>query len=138
MNNVSHIITAPGGNTVRFNFEHGNIITRKLPELTLRGQYYQDLLEESELFARGLVRLRSTIEEPSDKVADDTTATQSADTKVDDTKLILEESVRTNADLINFVNTVDNRTEKNAFTTAARALKWATEHFYKFPNYDPD
>ena len=132
-NTVSHIIQGKNGMTVRYNFERGNTITKKKPELILKTKFAQDLLESSELFKHGVVSLVRSEAEPSDVI--DETPKETTDVEQ---KLIVYESVRTNAELVNFVNQVDNRTEKNAFTTPARALKWASEHFYKFPNYNPD
>ena len=132
-NTVSHILQGKNGLTVRYNFERGNVITKQKPELILKSRYAQDLLESSELFKQGVVSLVSSVAEPTDAI-DETPK----ETKVAEQKTIDEESVRTNADLVNFVNQVDGRTEKNAFTTPARALKWASEHYYKFPNYNPE
>ena len=133
-NTVSHILQGKNGLTVRYNFERGNVVTNQKPELILRNKFAQDLLESSDLFKQGLVSLVSSIAEPSDVVEE----TPKEDTPTEQKNVIEEASVRTNADLVNFVNQVDNRTEKNAFTTPARALKWASEHYYKFPNYNPD
>lgn len=132
-NSVSHILQGKNGMTVRYNFERGNVVTKRKPELILKNKFAQDLLENSTLFKQKVVTLIRSEAEPSDVIDE----TPKEETK-EDKKVISEESVRTNADLVNFVNQVDNRTEKNAFTTPARALKWASEHYYKFPNYNPD
>ena len=49
-NNVSYLLYGKQGNEVRYNFTNGNVVTNKYPSLTLRGRYYQELLEDSLLF----------------------------------------------------------------------------------------
>ena len=56
-NTVSHILQGKNGVTVRYNFERGNVITKQKPELILKNEYAQNLLENSELFQKGLVTL---------------------------------------------------------------------------------
>lgn len=151
-NNISYMLEGKHGNQMRYNFVNGNIITNKYPTITLRNRYAQELLESSLLFANNTVVLEHTDEEYPGEIAaleqekkEAEAAAEKASTEakeptvdVDPKNLIEEDSVRTDADLIAFVNKVDQRTEKNAFTTAARAKKWADEHYYKFPNYNPE
>ena len=49
-NVVSHILQDKNGVTVRYNFERGNVVTKRKPEIVLKSKYAQDLLEQSELF----------------------------------------------------------------------------------------
>lgn len=152
-NNVSYLLSGKQGNQVRYPFANGNVIINKYPSLTLRNRYYQDLLESSLLFADQTIIIDHEEEEyPGEKAALEAEKKEAEERKNNPTltdpnpivdnpvqhKITEEASVRTNADLVNFVNTIDNRTEKNAFTTPARALKWATEHYYHFPNYEPE
>ena len=63
-NSASHILNGPSGNSMRYEFTHGNIAGNKYPEITLRNKYAQDLLESHELFIKGKVSLiRTTLEE---------------------------------------------------------------------------
>lgn len=63
-NSASHILNGPSGNSMRYDFTHGNIAGNKFPEITLRNKYAQDLLESHELFSKGKVSLiRTTLEE---------------------------------------------------------------------------
>lgn len=128
MNNISHILTGNGGNTARFNFTNGNIITKKLPELTLRGEYYQKLLEDSELFKKGFVRLVNSVPEESD-ITDTTKASSS------DSREIKEEvlSVHNTSELIAYVN---ERFDKDT-RTLATAMKIAAKAGLIFPNFEP-
>lgn len=130
MNSISHILAGKGGNTVRFNFTNGNIITKKLAELTLRGKYYQDLLEDSDLFKRGLVRLSHSVKEASDK--EETKAKE--ETSADESKAFSVPEVRTSADLIAYVNEHYDK----SFRTVSNALDFATtKQNLCFPNYNP-
>lgn len=135
MNNVSHVLTGSGGNTVRFNFVGGNVITHKLPEITLHGGYYQQLLESSELFTEGLVRLVRTIKEPSDFIGGQTS--EAGNTAPVTPSAIEVPEVVSEADIISFANEKDNREGSRCFKTLSSALSWCTEHNYHFPNYKP-
>lgn len=125
MNNVSHVLTGAGGNTVRFNFTNGNVITKKLPETTLRGEYYQNLLEDSELFKKGFVRLVSSVSEDPDvvDVADNGTPKPKEEVL----------SVHSTAELIAYVN---ERFDKDT-KTLATAMKHASKAGLIFPNFEP-
>ena len=65
-NNVSHVLEGAGGNTVRYNFTGGNVIAGTCPEISLKGKYFQDLLEASELFKDGTVVLVREIKTSDD------------------------------------------------------------------------
>ncbi len=132
MNSVSHILIGQGGNTVRFNFTNGNVITKKLPELTLRGKYYQELLESSDLFTSGKVRKVREVEDPSEKKetekATPVTASVEHEKEVEE---VLE--VRSSDELIAYVN---QRWDKK-FILPHKALDFASKENVKFPNYNP-
>lgn len=127
MNSVSHVLTGQGGNTVRFNFTNGNVITKKRAELTLKGKYYQDLLEESELFTSGKVKLIRTIEDPSEKKEE-----KVAPAAAQDVEQVLE--VRSTDELIAYVN---QRWSKK-YILPQKALAFATGENVAFPNYSPE
>lgn len=125
MNNVSHVLTGQGGNTVRFNFTNGNTITKKLPELTLRGKYYQDLLEGSELFIKGLVRKLRETPDPSDTKEEQTVVKE--DGQMEEVK-----NIRTTADVIAYIN---ERFDSNCKTLAS-AMKYASKNNIIFPDFN--
>ncbi len=130
MNNISHVLTGQSGNTVRFNFTNGNILTKKQPELTLKGKYFQDLLENSELMQKGLVRLIRTVEEDCDKVDADK-KTEGAPSQVDGKEEV--PSVKSTDELIAYIN---ERFGKD-YRTLASAMKCASTNNIIFPNYEP-
>lgn len=130
MNNISHVLTGQSGNTVRFNFTNGNILTKKQPELTLKGKYFQDMLENSELVQKGLVRLVRTVEEESDKI-ETTTESKSASSLNNEKEEVL--SVKSTDELIAYVN---ERFSKD-YRTLASAMKCASASNIIFPNYEP-
>lgn len=130
MNSVSHVLTGQGGNTVRFNFTNGNVITKKRAELTLKGKYYQDLLEGSELFTSGKVKLIRTIEDPSEKKEEK--AAPAAAQVSEQVEQVLE--VRSTDELIAYVN---QRWSKK-YILPQKALAFATSEGVAFPNYSPE
>lgn len=131
MNNVSHVLTGQGGNTVRFNFTNGNTITKKLPELTLRGKYYQDLLESSELFAKGLVRKLRETTEPSDAKEEQATAEKKEVAK-EEGQVEEVKNVRTTDEVIAYVN---ERFGSNCKSLAS-AMKYASKANIIFPDFN--
>jgi len=48
---------------VEYVFKDGNVLMRQPARLTLRNKFYQDLLEASDLFKRGVVKLERVIED---------------------------------------------------------------------------
>lgn len=137
-NTVSHILPGKNGVTVRYNFERGNVITKQKPELILKNEYAQNLLESSELFKQGLVTLIHSEETLEDKLkkAADLEKKPAAETKR--TSVIEVGSVVTASDLIDFVNEEDKREGSRMFKSASSALDWATKHNFAFPNYKPE
>lgn len=137
-NTVSHILQGKNGVTVRYNFERGNVITKQKPELILKGEYAQTLLESSDLFKNGLVTLihsEETLEDKLKKAAEQEKSTSEAPAK----KSVIEiESVVTASDLLAFVNEEDNREGSRMFKNVGSALDWATKHNFAFPNYKPE
>ena len=57
LRNSSFVLRGKTGNAQRFNFSGGDPLTGKPATLMLRSQYSQDLLEQSEMFKRGYVKL---------------------------------------------------------------------------------
>ncbi len=144
-NSISYLLYGKQGNQMRFPFSNGNVIINKYPSLTLRNRYCQELLESSSLFANKVVILDHEEEDPFEAkqfYTEDTTAKSTEEDVQQETPTkkdcVIEITSVTSADeLLAFVNKEDGRDESNMFKTPARALKWATEHNYSFPNYNP-
>lgn len=126
-NNVSLTISGAGGNSMRYNFTHGNTYMRKYPELTLRNKYAQDLLDNHELVRSGKVTcIRTTLEE-SDILQEEGHAKKPAK------KAQKEEvaGIRTAEEVINYVN---SRFDKDC-RTLDTAMKHAGKAGLIFPDY---
>lgn len=131
-NTVSHILQGKNGVTVRYNFERGNVITKQKPELILKNEYAQNLLENSELFKKGLVTLVRSEKTIEDMLKENEEQEKKTKSKA---SVIEVASVVTASDLLAFVNEEDNREGSRMFKTASSALEWAKKHNYDFPNY---
>lgn len=126
-NNVSLTISGAGGNSMRYNFTHGNTYMRKCPELTLRNKYAQDLLDNHELVRSEKVTcIRTTLEE-SDILQEEGHAKKPAK------KAQKEEvaGIRTAEEVINYVN---SRFDKDC-RTLDTAMKHAGKAGLVFPDY---
>lgn len=126
-NNVSLTISGAGGNSMRYNFTHGNTYMRKCPELTLRNKYAQDLLDNHELVRSEKVTcIRTTLEE-SDILQEEGHAKKPAK------KAQKEEvaGIRTAEEVINYVN---SRFDKDC-RTLETAMKHAGKAGLVFPDY---
>ena len=126
-NNVSLTISGAGGNSMRYNFTHGNTYMRKYPELTLRNKYAQDLLDNHELvMSEKVTCIRTTLEE-SDILQEEGHAKKPA-------KKVQKEEVagiRTAEEVINYVN---SRFDKDC-RTLDTAMKHAGKAGLVFPDY---
>ncbi len=129
-NNVSLTISGAGGNSMRYNFTHGNTYMRKCPELTLRNKYAQDLLDNHELVrSRKVTCIRTTLEE-SDIVQEEALNEHA---KKPSKKAQKEEvtGIRTAEEVINYVN---SRFDKDC-RTLETAMKHADKAGLVFPDY---
>ena len=126
-NNVSLTISGAGGNSMRYNFTHGNTYMRKCPELTLRNKYAQDLLDNHELVRSGKVTcIRTTLEE-SDIVQEEALVNEpSKKSQKEDIT-----GIRTSEEVINYVN---SRFDKDC-RTLETAMKHADKASLVFPDY---
>ena len=115
LNNSSHVLVGAGGNKVRYEFTGGNVIAGTCPEISLKGKYYQDLLEASELFKDGTVVLVREI-----KTSDDMKETVP---KPEPKNVDTADSVTTPDELLVYVNT--NYYKK--FTDPSKALAFAAK-----------
>ena len=115
--NYSFILKHKSGAKQRFIFEGGNSLTGVKARLILRSQFSQELLESSEEFKQGLVKLERT-DEGGEKVAAP---------KVEVTPI---EDITSPEQLIEFVAT---KLEK-PYKDPKFALKYAESRGYSFPN----
>lgn len=131
-NNVSLTLSGASGNSMRYNFTHGNTYMRKCPELTLRNKYAQDLLDSHELVRSGKVTcVRTTLEE-SDIVQEEQPANELVK-KVTQPPMNEEvRDIRTADEVINYVN---NRFDKEC-KTLATAMKHASKAGLIFPDFN--
>lgn len=131
-NNVSLTLSGASGNTMRYNFTHGNTYMRKCPELTLRNKYAQDLLDSHELVKSGKVTcIRTTLEE-SDIVQEEQPANESAKKATQPPMNEEVRDIRTADEVINYVN---NRFDKEC-KTLATAMKHASKAGLIFPDFN--
>ena len=130
-NNVSLTISGAGGNSMRYNFTHGNTYMRKCPELTLRNKYAQDLLDNHELVRRGKVTCIRTTREEADIVQEEVLVHEHA--KKPPKKAQKEEvtGIRTAEEVIDYVN---SRFDKDC-RTLETAMKHADKAGLVFPDY---
>ncbi len=121
-NNVSHVLVGAGGNKVRYEFTGGNVIAGTCPEISLKGKYYQDLLESSKLFTSGTVVLVREI-----KTSDDMKENVP---KPEPKNMDTADSVTTPDELLVYINT--NYDKK--FTDPSKALAFAAKEGEVFAN----
>ena len=126
-NNVSITLSGDSGNSMRYNFTHGNTFTRKCPEKTLRNKYAQDLLESHELFKSGKVSLISSVAESSDVIDEEPTPATKKESKTEEVK-----GIRTTDEVIAYVNERFNKDCRNLST----AMKHASKAGLVFPDYN--
>lgn len=121
-NNVSHVLVGAGGNKVRYEFTGGNVIAGTCPEISLKGKYYQDLLESSKLFTSGTVVLVREI-----KTSDDMKENVP---KPEPKNMNTADAVTTPDELLVYINT--NYDKK--FTDPSKALAFAAKEGEVFAN----
>jgi len=127
-NNISLTLTGASGNTMRYNFTHGNTYMKKYPEITLRNKYAQDLLDNHELVKSGKVTCIRQIAEESDVIDETkTTATQKKQVQTEEVK-----GIRTTDEVIAYVN---ERLDKDC-KTLATAMKHASKAGIIFPDFN--
>ena len=131
-NNVSLTLSGASGNSMRYNFTHGNTYMRKCPELTLRNKYAQDLLDSHELVKSGKVTcIRTTLEE-SDIVQEESPIDERAKKTTQPPMNGEVRDIRTADEVINYVN---NRFDKEC-KTLATAMKHASKAGLIFPDFN--
>lgn len=131
-NNVSLTLSGASGNSMRYNFTHGNTYMRKCPELTLRNKYAQDLLDSHELVKSGKVTcIRTTLEE-SDIVQEESPIDDHVKKTTQPPMNEEVRDIRTADEVINYVN---NRFDKEC-KTLATAMKHASKAGLIFPDFN--
>lgn len=115
--NSSIVLRGKTNNSLRYNFAGGDPLTNKPATIILRSQYAQQLLEESELFAQGYVRIIRT-DEGGEVIAESKK------------ELIVKEDITTSAQLLEFVGTELER----PYQKPKAALDYAEKVGYSFPN----
>lgn len=131
-NNVSLTLSGASGNSMRYNFTHGNTYMRKCPELTLRNKYAQDLLDSHELVKSGKVTcIRTTLEE-TDIVQEESPIDEHVKKTTQPPMNEEVRDIRTADEVINYVN---NRFDKEC-KTLATAMKHASKAGLIFPDFN--
>ena len=120
-NNVSHVLIGKNGNTMRYNFTNGNISVGTYPSISLRNEYAQNLLEESELFKRQDVVLERVIKTKEEEEAGERITTRDMHEEL---------GITTPDELLAYVNTAYNK----RFSDPVKALSFAAKEGDVFPN----
>lgn len=118
--NSSLVLRGKTNNSLRYNFAGGDPLTGKAASIMLRSQYAQDLLEESDLFKQGYVRL-VRMDAGGEKVAP---AAPKEPTVIED--------ITSPEELIDFVAT---KLEK-VYQRPEAALNFAKSKGFEFPNLE--
>lgn len=134
-NNVSYLLYGKQGNEVRFNFTNGNVVTNKYPSLTLKGRYYQELLEDSTLFQTHVVIMEREQEEyPGEKAereAETTNAEERTEASPKQVQIEKVPGIRTSDEVIAYVNERYGKECK----TLATAMKHTSKDGLVFPDF---
>ena len=117
MNNYSFVLKGKSGNSLRYIFERGSVVTNTPARLTLKTQYAQELLEDSELFKTGMVILERI----------DNDGQKKEEPKVEYKN---EDSIKTVTQAVDYVA----ETWGEVVKTAKQAKEYAQKHGVDFPN----
>ena len=121
--NSSIVLRGKTNNSMRYNFAGGDPMTGKAATIMLKSQYAQDLLEQSDIFKNGLVRLVRT-----DKGGETPIVKDSEVTKMED--------IISPVQLLEFVN--EKLEPANIYRSPKYALKFAESKGFSFPNLKLD
>ena len=113
------LIGRNGKNRVRYNFSQGNAAVGNPARLVLTNEYYQQLLEGSELFKRGLIKV--------ERVEEDKKVFKK---KEENKEMKKVDEVKTAADAIEYVANEFGEVAK----TKAEAKRIAADKGVEFPN----
>ena len=112
LRNSSFVLRGKTNNSMRYNFSGGDPLIGKPATLMLRSKYAQDLLEGSDVFAKGFVKIMR-VDDGGEQV-----------------KEAPVEEVTSPEQLIEFVGT----TLEKAYKDPKAALRYAERLNYEFPN----
>lgn len=115
--NYSFILRNKSGMSLRYDFTGGNSLTNVKASLTLRGQYAQELLEASDEYKTGLVKLERTV-----KGGEVVKGQEKHTEKIED--------ITSSEQLIEFVA---DKLEK-VYQRPEAALEYAKKNGFEFPN----
>ena len=115
--NYSFILRNKSGMSLRYDFTGGNSLTNVKASLTLRGQYAQELLEASDEYKTGLVKLERTV-----KGGETVKGQEKHTEKIED--------ITSSEQLIEFVA---EKLEK-VYQRPEAALEYAKKNGFEFPN----
>lgn len=118
-NSISFTLTGKTGNVVRYDFTGGNVLTHTPAKLILKNEYYQTLLEESDIYKKGYIKLESSVSEELDTVSE---AAMTSMTSVD--------NVTTATQAVDYI--ADNFGAQ--VRTARQAKEYANSKGIDFPN----
>lgn len=121
--NSSIVLRGKTNNSMRYNFAGGDPLTGKAASIMLKSQYAQDLLESSDLFKNGLVRLVRT-----DEGGETPVVKKNAETVMED--------IASPVQLLEFVN--EKLEPANIYKSPKYALKFAESKGFTFPNLKLD
>ena len=126
-NSATFVLQGKSGNNCFYSVQHGNVLTNVKPRLTLENEYYQDLLEKSQMFKDKVVVLERVIEDaaPVAKAPEVKKETENQGPKYKDV-----ESVKTVAQAVDFIANTFGAQVK----TAKQAQDFAHTRGYHFPN----
>ena len=114
-NYASFVLVGKTGNMVRYNFTGGNAISSIPARLSLKDEYCQMLLEDSDLFKTGVIKLEKTTSDPVAKSAP---------------KMIMVNDVKTVSQAVDYVANSWGVVVK----TAKQAKEFVNKKGYDFPN----
>lgn len=114
--NSSIVLRGKSNNTLRYDFSGGDPLTGKPATIMLHGQYSQDLLEESDLFKKGYVKLVK-VDNGGEQVSSPASS-------------IAVEEVTSPEQLLEYVAVNLDKIYKNP----KAAIDYATKSGYTFPN----
>lgn len=117
--NSSFVLRGKTGNSLRFNFTGGDPLNGKAATIMLRSQYSQDLLESSDYFKQGYIKLLRT-DEGGEEVGQPLV------------ELTAVEEITSPEQLIEFVA---EKLEK-VYQRPEAALDYAKKKNYHFPNLE--
>ena len=118
--NSSFVLRGKTNNAQRFNFSGGDPLTGKHATLSLQSKYSQDLLESSDIFKQGYVKL-ARVDKGGEK-----------DPVVEEVQKTIVEEVTSPEQLIEYVAT---NLEK-VYQRPEAALNYAKLKGYEFPNLE--